>query len=139
MAAGAAAVVAPAGASDGYAPDWSNGADHAAVRLARGNIAKMPQATPRQAAGPPGHEAAPRERHALVRTDSLRYFTWIVIVLLHSGPYERCAPSPNCRVSVWSPGGSVISVSDCPLPKCSDLSLAGITVPFGTGWPSISR
>ncbi|SEI80199.1 hypothetical protein SAMN05192539_1004156 [Paraburkholderia diazotrophica] len=44
-----------------------------------------------------------------IRADA--YFTWIVMVLLIPGPYERCAPSPKSSVSVWSPGGSVSSVS----------------------------
>lgn len=41
----------------------------------------------------------------------MAYLTLTVMVWLISGPYERCAPSPNCSVSVCRPGDSLTSVS----------------------------
>src|SRR5262249_39255011 len=85
------------------------------------------------------HEQCRAEQCPGIHASERSYFTVTEMVLLSFGPYDRCAPSANCRLNVCLPGGSFTVVSVWPLPKCRCLSSAGITLPSGTGSVSINR
>src|SRR5207248_5403790 len=47
------------------------------------------------------------------------YSVTVTVMLVHKPSTARCRSSPSCSVSLCVPGGNCISISEFPVPKCT--------------------